>query len=712
MPNKQKYYITTPIYYPSGKWHLGTCYTTVICDALARFKRMQGMDVFYLTGTDEHGQKIEKVAQTAGVPTMDYINNAVTDLKNLWALLDISYDKFIRTTEEYHEKAVQKIFQKLFDQGDIYKSQYEGWYCTPCESFWTKSQLVDGKCPDCGRDVELMKEESYFFKISKYQDRLIKLIEDNPDFLQPKSRQNEMLNNFLRPGLQDLCVSRTSFDWGVKVPFDPKHVVYVWIDALTNYITALGYASDDDTLFKKFWPADLHMMGKEIVRFHSIIWPAILMALDLPLPKKVYGHGWLLLGSDKISKSKGNNIIDPYILSERYSVDAVRYYLLREIPFGQDGSYSNKAFLSRVNSDLVNDLGNFVSRTIAMIEQYFGGVIPTPCSEEINELDKDLIATATEALPEITKMMDDLLVPEALDRIWKIIRRANKYIDETAPWALNKEATSKNRLATIMYNLAETIRFVATLLQPFLTKCTKVIFEKLGVSDSDLMSFKSLSKFGMLNGETVSKGEALFLRVNIEKEMAEMEKISAEIAKAKELKSASVKADSDANNTANSNIDNASNTPNCQCAKSVETCKTADTDSPQNAKATSASEINLKEENANAITLAEISIDDFAKINLRVGKVVACEPVPKTEKLLKLTVDLGEEKLRTIVSGIALSYTAQQMVGKQIVVVANLKPCKLRGILSEGMILCASDSQGKLAIVSPEVQMDAGSEVR
>ncbi len=398
--SQQKYYITTPIYYPSGKWHLGTCYTTVICDALARFKRMQGYDVFYLTGTDEHGQKIDDVAKSVGVPVKEYIDKVVKELQELWGLLDISYDKFIRTTDDYHEKAVQKIFEKLYAQGDIYKDEYEGYYCKPCESFWTKSQLVDGKCPDCGREVSLMKEESYFFRLSKYQDRLIKLIEENPEFLQPKSRQNEMLNNFLRPGLQDISVSRTSFDWGVKVPFDPKHVVYVWIDALTNYITALGYGSDDTTLFEKYWPADLHMMGKEIVRFHSIIWPAILMALDIPLPKKVYGHGWLLLSGDKISKSKGN-AVDPVILSERYGVDAVRYYLLREIPFGQDGSYSNRAFISRINSDLANDFGNLVSRSTAMCSQYFGGIVPE--RGEIEEVDKSLIDVCNGAYEKVSK---------------------------------------------------------------------------------------------------------------------------------------------------------------------------------------------------------------------------------------------------------------------------------------------------------------------
>lgn len=656
-----KYYITTPIYFPSGKWHLGTCYTTVICDALAKFKRMQGFDVFYLTGTDEHGQKIQKVAEAEGVPIMEYIDKSVGNLQALWALLGIDYDKFIRTTEEYHEKAVQKIFQKLYDKGDIYKSEYEGWYCTPCESFWTKTQLVDGKCPDCGRPVEMAKEESYFFKISKYQERLIDLIENNPDFLQPPSRQKEMLNNFLRPGLQDLCVSRTTFDWGIKVPFDPKHVVYVWIDALTNYITALGYGSDNQEMFDKYWPADLHMMGKEIVRFHSIIWPAILMALELPLPTKVYGHGWLMLGSDKMSKSKGN-IVDPFILSERYSVDAVRYYLLREIPFGQDGNYSNKAFLSRINSDLANDLGNLVSRTTAMVEQYFGGIIPS--SVDSTDYDADLIAIDNGAYSLVAVNMDKLMVPEALENIWKIIQRANKYIDETAPWILCKDDSKRGQLSSVLYNLCESIRMAAVLLKPFLCGTSDKIMAKLGITDKSLMTFDSLTFGAKIDGNKVDKGEALFNRFNLDKELAEMEKLAEEIAnKAKKIDT---------------------NTTEGKPKTTIE----------------------------GALNISEITIEDFAKINLRVGKVTACDKVEKADKLLKLTVDLGEDRQRTIVSGIATWYTKEQMVGKTIVVVANLKPCKLRGILSEGMILCASDDEGNLSIVAPIADIKSGSEVR
>ncbi len=655
--SQQKYYITTPIYYPSGKWHLGTCYTTVICDALARFKRMQGYDVFYLTGTDEHGQKIDDVAKSVGIPVKEYIDKVVKELRELWGLLDISYDKFIRTTDDYHEKAVQKIFEKLYAQGDIYKDEYEGYYCKPCESFWTKSQLVDGKCPDCGREVSLMKEESYFFRLSKYQDRLIKLIEENPEFLQPKSRQNEMLNNFLRPGLQDISVSRTSFDWGVKVPFDPKHVVYVWIDALTNYITALGYGSDDTTLFEKYWPADLHMMGKEIVRFHSIIWPAILMALDIPLPKKVYGHGWLLLSGDKISKSKGN-AVDPVILSERYGVDAVRYYLLREIPFGQDGSYSNRAFISRINSDLANDFGNLVSRSTAMCSQYFGGIVPE--RGEIEEVDKSLIDVCNGAYEKVAKAMDSLLVPEALEEIWKIIIRANKYIDETTPWLLAKDESKRARLQSVIYNLIEAIRMANVLVSPFLTKSYVEVFKKIGVTDEYLEGFGSLEFGAMRSGAKVEKGEALFKRIDIEKDVKELEAI-AEKAEAEKNKKAEKKEDEKAENT---------------------------------------------------VTFEEITIDDFAKINLRVGKVASAEKVEKADKLLKLGVDLGEGRIRTVVSGIAKWYAPDEMVGKEIILVANLKPCKLRGIMSEGMILCASDEDGNLAIVSPSKPMKAGSEVR
>lgn len=656
MKNKEKFYITTPIYYPSGKWHIGTCYTTIICDALARYKRMQGYDVFYLTGTDEHGQKIQKVAQAHNVPVKQYIDSVVDELKKLWSLLDISYDKFIRTTDEEHMQAVQKIFTKLYENGDIYKSQYEGWYCTPCEAFWTKTQLVDGKCPDCGRPVELMKEESYFFKLSKYQDKIQKLIEDNKEFLQPVTRQNEMLNNFIKPGLQDLCVSRTSFDWGIKVPFDPKHVIYVWIDALTNYITALGYGSEDDSKFKKYWPADIHMMGKEIIRFHSIIWPAILMALDLPLPKKVYGHGWLMFNNDKMSKSKGN-IVDPFILCERYGVDALRYYMLREVPFGQDGNFTNEIFLKRRNSDLANDLGNLVSRVTAMVMQYFDGVIPAPDKKEA--VDDELIAMANAMYNQVTACMDKMYVPDALDNIFKVIQRANKYIDECTPWILAKSEDGKARLKTVMYNLCEVIRMSAVILQPFLTKTPAKIFKKLGIEEENLKNFESIEKFGAaIEGHKVDKGEQLFERIDIQKELKVMDDILEEQKKAAQK---------------------------------------------ENQK---------KEEKENTVDISEITIDDFAKIQLKVGKVVECQKVEKADKLLCSKIDLGEGQPRTIVSGIAKYYTPEEMVGKQVIVVTNLKPVKLRGIESQGMVLCASDEQGNLAIISPEKDMTAGSEVR
>ena len=516
----KKFYITTPIYYPSDNLHIGHAYCSVMADTMARYKRIQGYDVMFLTGTDEHGQKIEEKAKAAGITPKQYVDHVVSGIKDLWKLMDISYDKFIRTTDDYHEKAVQKIFKQLYDQGDIYKGSYEGWYCTPCESFWTETQLVDGKCPDCGREVRRTSEEAYFFRLSKYQDQLIKLFEEHPEFLEPASRRNEMLNNFIKPGLEDLCVSRTSFTWGVPVTFDPKHIVYVWVDALSNYITALGYGSEDDSLYQKYWPADIHLVGKEIVRFHTIIWPAMLMALNLPLPKKVLGHGWLILEGGKMSKSKGN-VVDPVVLCERYGVDAIRYFLLRDIPFGSDGTFSNEALITRINSDLANDLGNLVSRTVAMVNKYFGGTIPT--ERTAGEFDEDLIALATATKAKVEAYADEMQFSQALTELWALISRTNKYIDETAPWVLAKDEANRARLAAVMYNLCEAIRIISILVSPFLPHTAPKIQAQLG-APAAVLSWEQAGEWGLLPaGFTVQKGEIIFPRIDIAKELAELE---------------------------------------------------------------------------------------------------------------------------------------------------------------------------------------------
>ena len=662
--DKNTFYITTPIYYPSGNWHIGTCYTTVVCDSIARFYRMCGKDVFFLTGTDEHGQKVEGKAKEKGVSPKEFVDPIVEDLKGIWKLLDVNYDRFIRTTDDDHVAAVQKIFKKLYENGDIYKSTYEGWYCTPCESFWTETQLVDGKCPDCGREVHKETEESYFFRLSKYADRILKLYEDNPEFLQPKSRMNEMINNFIKPGLQDLCVSRTSIKWGVPVDFDDKHTVYVWIDALSNYITALGYSSENDALYKKFWPCDIHMTGKEIIRFHAIIWPAILMSLGEPLPEKVYGHGWLLIGGDKLSKSKEGKIstelTDPKEFVARYGSDPLRYYLLREIPFGSDGVYTNEAFLNRLNGDLANDLGNLVSRTTAMINQYFGGVLPKQGALE--KVDEDLISVAEGMLEKVKTAISSINVPDALAEIFRLVGRANKYIDETTPWILAKDPDKKERLATVMYNLAESIRFAATVLKCFLTKAPTKILSLFGIEEEAVKDFSSLKKFGYLKeGTIVEKSSPIFPRIDVKKELSAIDEM--------------------------------------MIARHKEAQKSADKPVIEHKQP-----LGLTEK------CEQIGIEDFFKTELRVAKVVACEKVEKSKKLLKFRLSLGYEE-RTVVSGIAQFYSPEELIGRNVVLVANLKPAVLAGIESNGMILCA-DGGDKVILINPPEDAPVGSRVR